>query len=82
VSQENGYHGWAARKKFWVNAIDRSKRLEFAKQYFNKTEEYWNTVILDESKFNIFGSVGRRIMAEKNRNSTQKISWLNTVMLW
>jgi len=72
VSQENGYHSCAARKTLWVNAIDRSKRLEFVKQYFNKTEEYWNTVILDENKFNIFGFVGRYDGGKKSKLDAKK----------
>jgi len=51
---------------------NRSKRLEFVKQYFNKTEEYWNTVILDENKFNIFGFVGRHDGGKKSKHDAKK----------
>lgn len=54
------------RIKYFVNEINRNKRLEFAKEYANLPMEYWNRVILiDESKFNIFGSDGRCTVRRK-----------------
>jgi len=73
------------RKKFWINETNRKKRLEFAKQHLNKSQEYWNTLFSDESKFNIFNSNGRRTKCgeKKIRNSIQKFSylWLNMVVV-
>ncbi|GFU90131.1 transposable element Tcb1 transposase [Trichonephila clavipes] len=40
---------------------NRVKRLKFAKKHILKPQQFWNEVIFsDESKFNIFGSDGRR----------------------
>jgi len=87
VCHKNGYHGRVVRKKFWINETNRKKRLEFAKQHLNKSQEYWNTVLFsDESKFNIFSSDGRRtVWRKKIRNSIQKISYLRlnmVVLVW
>lgn len=61
VLHEGSYYGRAARKKPFISEINRRKRLDFAKSHVDLSEEFWNTVIFsDESKFNIFGSDGRR----------------------
>lgn len=80
VCCDNGYHGRVTRKKFWVNMTNRNKRLEFAKQHLNKREEYWNTVIFsDESKLNIFGSDGRRMVWRKNNTELNPQNLIPTI---
>lgn len=75
-----GYNGRVARKKFWVNKINRQKRLEFAKEYRNKNEDFWNDVIFsDESKFNIFGSDGRRMVWRKKNTEMNPNNLIPTV---
>ncbi|CAK9821629.1 Transposable element Tcb1 transposase [Anthophora retusa] len=90
VLRENSYNGRVARKKPYVNAINRRKRLEFAKKYISESTEFWRNVIFcDESKFNISGSdsyqkVWRKPNEEmhpKNLCSTIKHGGGN-VMVW
>lgn len=60
VLKRKGFHGRVARKKPYVNERNRRKRLKFAKEFISKEEKWWKDVIFaDESKFNVFGSVGR-----------------------
>lgn len=60
VIHENGYFSRSARKKPFINEVDRNKRLAFAKEHLNKGIDFWKEVIFcDESKFNLFGSDGR-----------------------
>lgn len=59
-------HGRAARKKPFISEKNRLKRLEFAKAYITKPMEFWRRVIFsDESKFNLFGSDGKRFVWRK-----------------
>ena len=52
--------GRVARKKPYVNKINRGKRLKFAKKMFEKSVSFWKNVVgSDESKFNLFGSDGK-----------------------
>lgn len=63
---EAGYRGRAARKKPFINERNRKKRLEFARRYVNKPLLFWKNVLFsDESKYNIFGSDGRRFVWRK-----------------
>lgn len=64
--KENGYNGRVARKKPYINEQNRKKRINFAKDYVCKAQSWWNDVIFaDESKFNIFGSDGRKMVWRK-----------------
>lgn len=55
-----GYKAYNQRKKPQISAINRRRRLEFAKKYLNHPPEFWERVLFtDESKFNLFGSDGR-----------------------
>ena len=57
---EVGLYGRVARKKSYVNWVNRRKRLEYAKNYREKPLGFWNKVLWsDESKFNFFGSNGK-----------------------
>ena len=52
--------GRVARKKPYMNKINRGKWLKFAKEMLEKLSSFWESVIWsDESKFNLFGSDGK-----------------------
>ena len=56
-------YGRVARKKPYVNTINRRKRLEYAKNYREKPLGFWNKVLWsDESKFNLSGSDGKVVV--------------------
>ena len=60
---EVGLYGRVARKKPYVNKINRRKRLEYAKNYREKPLGFWNKVLWsDESKFNLFESDGKVVV--------------------
>ena len=49
--------GRVARKKSYMNKINRGKRLKFAKEMLEMPANFWKNVAWsDESKFNLFGS--------------------------
>lgn len=55
-----GLYGRVARKKPYVNKVNRGKRIGYARCYREKPLDFWNHVIWsDESKFNLFGSDGK-----------------------
>lgn len=58
----------------FISKINKQKRLNFAKKYVNKAEDFWKRVIfLDESKFNIFGSDGcHKIWKKANKEMDLK----------
>ncbi|GFX43924.1 transposable element Tc1 transposase [Trichonephila clavipes] len=63
VLRKAGYNGRVARKKPLIGKRNRVKRLKFAKEHILKPQQFWNKVIFsDESKFNIFGSDGHRMV--------------------
>ena len=52
--------------------MKRIGRLIFAKEFISKEQIWWNDVIFaDESKFNIFGSDGRKIIWRKSKRRIQ-----------
>lgn len=54
-----GYNGRQARKKPFISAINKKKRLLWARKLRNKTLRFWkNVVFTDESKIKISGSDG------------------------
>ncbi|GFX72905.1 transposable element Tcb1 transposase [Trichonephila clavipes] len=66
VIRHAGYSSQVARKKTFISLQNQKKRLEFAKTHQLKTDNFWKKVIFsDESKFNIFGSDGRRAFWRK-----------------
>ncbi|GFU78654.1 HTH_Tnp_Tc3_2 domain-containing protein [Trichonephila clavipes] len=68
VIRHAGYSSRVARKKPFISLQNQKKRLEFAKTHQLKTDNFWKKVIFsDESKFNIFGSDGRRTVWRKPR---------------
>ncbi|CAF1068423.1 unnamed protein product [Rotaria magnacalcarata] len=59
-AHEIGLYGRVARKKPYVNKINRVKRLKCAKEMLEKPLGFWETVVWsDQSKFNLFGSDGK-----------------------
>ncbi|GFX55478.1 transposable element Tcb1 transposase [Trichonephila clavipes] len=74
VIRHAGYSSRVARKKPFISLQNQKKHLEFAKTHQLKTDNFWKKVIFsDESKFNIFGSDGRRTVWRKpNTAWTQK----------
>ncbi|GFV80804.1 transposable element Tcb2 transposase [Trichonephila clavipes] len=66
VIRHAGYSSRVARKKPFIRLQNQKKRLEFTKTHQLKTDNFWKKVIFsDESKLNIFGSDGRRIVWRK-----------------
>jgi len=66
-------YGRAARKKPFINDKNRQKRLGFAKAYINKPMEFWKNVIFsDESKYNIFGSDGKKFVWRRPNTELEK----------
>ncbi|GFU89800.1 transposable element Tcb1 transposase, partial [Trichonephila clavipes] len=67
VLRKAGYNGRVARKRPLIGKRNRVKRLKFAKEHILKPQQFWNEVIFsDESKFNFFGSDGRRMSSDLN----------------
>ena len=55
-----GLLGRVARKKPYVNKINREKRLKFGKEMLEKPVNFWKNVVWsDESKFILVGSDGK-----------------------
>ncbi|GBM14919.1 hypothetical protein AVEN_213263-1 [Araneus ventricosus] len=90
VIRQAGYKCRVARKKPFISLKNQKKRLEFAKTHHLKTNNFWNKVIFsDESKFNIFGSDGRRTVWESPKpfwiqkilNMVVAPSWFGVVWL-
>lgn len=72
--------GRAPRKKPFISERNRVKRLEFAKAYVSKPLEFWKNVIFsDESKFNIFGSDGKKTVWRKPNTSLQIKNLIPTI---
>ncbi|GFV57533.1 transposable element Tcb1 transposase [Trichonephila clavipes] len=85
-----GYSSLVARKKPFISLQNQKKRLEFTKTHQLKTDNFWKKVIFsDESKFNFFGSDGRRtvwrksntVLDPKNLRPTVKHGG-GSVMVW
>ncbi|GFX77530.1 transposable element Tc1 transposase [Trichonephila clavipes] len=70
VLRKAGYNGRVARKKPLIGKRNKVKRLKFAKEHILKPQQFSNEVIFsNESKFNIFGSDGRRMVSRKPNTS-------------
>ena len=66
-AHEVGLFGRGARKKPYVNKINRGKRLKFAKEMLEKSVDFWKNVVWsNESKFNLFGSDGKVMVGLEN----------------
>ena len=68
---EIGMFGRVARKKPYVNKVNRSRRFKFAKKMLQKPMDFWHTVIWsDESKFKLFSSKGRGMVWRRTPKET------------
>ena len=57
VLRRHSYNERVARRKPLVSAINKEKRLNFAKKYILKPVEFWHNVIFcDENKYNVWRS--------------------------
>lgn len=64
--KEAGLNGRVAKRKPLLRAVNKQKRLEFAKKHRNWTIDQWKSVLwTDESKFEIFGSRRRQYVRRK-----------------
>ena len=90
VLRNNGCNGRVARKKPYINSVNKNKRINFAKKYKSTDISFWKKVLFtDESKFNIFRSdehsyVCRKPneeLKEKNLKTTVKHG-AGSVLVW
>lgn len=90
VLRRNNLHGRVARRKPFISAVNKKKRLEFAKKYIEQPPEFWEQVLFtDETKINLFGSDGKQIVW-RSPNTALKSQHLKptvkhgggNVMLW
>lgn len=85
---ENGFSSRTPRKKPLVSAINKEKRITFAKTYCDKPVEFWDKFLFsDESKFSIFDVNGhkrvwRRAGEALNPKNTDKPLNMEAVALW
>ena len=57
---EAGFKGRVARKKPYVDKINRMKRIQYAKKYREQSLCFWDQELwTDGNRFNLFGSDGR-----------------------
>lgn len=75
-----GYKSRVARRKPYISVVNKRKRMEFANQYKNKPNSFWDKVVFsDESKFNIFQSDGRIRVWRKPNTELEKQNLVSTV---
>ena len=80
---------WIACRKPLISKKNQKVRLDFTTEYIVRTEEQWNMVhFSDESKFNLFGSDGKRFVRCENENTYLLNAWRKlkfgeeSVMVW
>lgn len=80
IIKRNGYRSHVARRKPYISEVNRKKRMEFANEYINKPQEFWESVLFsDESKFCIFGIKGRKLVWRKSGTAFDKENLVPTV---
>ena len=78
--RENSYQSRVPRKKPLISEKNKQLRLEFANKYKDMDESFWRRVLFtDESKFNPFGSYGRRKIWRKTGTAYQTQNVIPTV---
>jgi len=66
VLHDNNFDGRVARKKPFISRKNIAARLKFTKVHIRLPISFWDDVIFaDESKFNIFGSDGRKFVCRR-----------------
>ena len=69
-----------ARKKPYVNTVNREKRLEYARTYREKPLRFWNHVVWsDKSKFNLFDSDGKTTVCRTTKEELDSQCTVPTV---
>lgn len=75
-----GLHGRVPRKKPFISARNKERRLEFARNHILSTQDFWNgTIFTDESKFEIFGGKRKRKIWRKVNDEMNPKNLLPTV---
>lgn len=75
-----GYNGRATRKKPYIRAKNKKKRMKWAREMKNKTIAYWKKVVFtDETKIKISGSDGRVFVWRKSTEQWLPCCTLGTV---
>lgn len=75
-----GFHGRTARRKPYINKVNRKKRRTYAETNRNKDFDFWKRVVFtDESKFNIFKSDGRVTVWRKKNSEMEERNLTATV---
>lgn len=74
VIHRDGMNSRTPRRKPFISKVNQAKRLEFAQKYITYNEKFWKEVLFaDESKYNVFGSDGkRRVWRKPNTELQQK----------
>lgn len=65
--RNNGSHVWVSKRKpFIIGLKNKNVRFQFAEEFLNEDNSYWDTVLFSsESKCNIFGNDGRETVWRK-----------------
>ncbi|XP_078038058.1 uncharacterized protein LOC144470594 [Augochlora pura] len=64
--KQAGFNGRVARKKPYINEINRKRRLTFAKEFVSKTQSWWNNVIFaDDSQLYVSYTSNRKLVWRK-----------------
>lgn len=80
ILRQNGFNGRVSRKKPYVNALNRKRRVQFARNHENHDYNFWKPFIFaDESKYNIFGSDGRTMVWRKTNDELNPLNIRGTV---
>lgn len=74
------FRAYTPRHKPHLSVRNIRKRLNYAKEYVEKSRDFWRSVIFtDESKFNLFGSDGRRFVWRRQGTALNPENINNTV---
>ena len=66
ILKKTHYHGRVARRKSYISAVNKQKRLIFANECGDKSPQFWEKVIFsDDSKFYTFGIKGCKLVWRK-----------------
>ena len=77
---EANLHSRFARKRPFISAINKKKRLQFARKYANMSLDFWKQILwTDESKFELFGQKRRIRVWRKHGEELQDCCVQKTV---